>query len=151
MSAVLPGPAPFRLFGPSRGSAYARWSLWALLLALVAALLVTLVWLAGRYEASQVQGRLERDTAEALGDIRSGLTRDVQNLQALQSRRHEAPAAWLPEAAALVREHREWIRLEWRDSAMATVAAVDTPFRSPAFSRMGRSNAQAKAGAGRTP
>jgi len=143
VSAVLPGHAPFRLFGPSRGSAYARWSLWALLLALVAALLVTLVWLAGRYEASQVQGRLERDTAEALGDIRSGLTRDVQNLQALQSRRHPSAQAWLPEAGTLLREHREWIRLEWRDSSMGTVAAVDTPFRSPAYSRMGRGNAQA--------
>ena len=143
MSAVLSGHAPFRLFGPRRGPAYARWLLWALLLALVAALLVILVWLAGRYEASQVQGRLERDTADALGDIRSGLTRDVQNLQALQSRRHPTAQEWLPEATALLREHREWIRLEWRDSALATVAAVDTPFRSPAYSRMGRANAQA--------
>jgi two-component system sensor histidine kinase DctS len=141
---VLSGFPLFRLFGRSRGSAYARWSLWALLLALVAALLVTLVWLAGRYEASQVQGRLERDTAEALGDIRSGLTRDVQTLQALQSRHHELAEAWLPEAAALLREHREWLRLEWRDRALAPLAALDTPFRSPPFSRMGRASAQAE-------
>ena len=38
--------------------AWRRWSLWALLLALVASMLVTLVWLAGRYEAGEVQSRL---------------------------------------------------------------------------------------------
>ena len=39
-------------------SAQLRWSLWSLLIVLVGALLVTLVWLAGRYEASQVQSKL---------------------------------------------------------------------------------------------
>ena len=48
-----------------------RWALWASLIALVAVLLATLVWLAGRYEAAQVQSRLERDTADAISDIRS--------------------------------------------------------------------------------
>ena len=52
---------------------------------LSAALLVTLVWLAGRYEASVVQGNLERDAADAVGDVRAGLTRNVQSLQALQA------------------------------------------------------------------
>jgi two-component system, LuxR family, sensor histidine kinase DctS len=142
VTAVLPPPSPLRLFGAGGGSAYVRWLLWALLLALVAALLVTLVWLAGRYEASQVQGKLERDSGDALNDVRAGLTRDVQNLQALQSR-HASPGPWSAEAAELLRQHREWVRLEWRDSAMGTLAAVDTPFRSPAFERMGRANAQA--------
>ena len=143
MSAALPAPSSFRLFGGSGGSAYVRWALWAVLLALVAALLVTLVWLAGRYEASQVQGKLERDTADALNDVRAGLTRDVQNLQALQSR-HDAPGPWAGEATALLREHREWVRLEWRDAGLGTISAVDTPFRAPAFGRMGRGSAQAE-------
>ena len=130
------------LFRPRRGSLPLRWSLWALLIALVAALLVTLVWLAGRYEASQVQSKLERDTADALGDIRAGLTRNVQSLQALQSR-HPPPAAWNNEADALLREHREWIRIEWRDAALATIAFQDTPFRAPPFARLGRGNAHA--------
>ena len=43
-----------------------RRSLWAALIALVLAVLATLVWLAGRYEASQVQAELERDTADAV-------------------------------------------------------------------------------------
>ncbi|MBI2769310.1 MAG: PAS domain S-box protein [Burkholderiales bacterium] len=127
---------------PRRGSAGRRWSLWALLIALVAALLVTLVWLAGRYEASQVQSKLERDTADALGDIRSALTRNVQTLQALQS---GAPGTttWTAEAHSVLREHREWMRLEWRDSAMAPRAAVDTPYRGAVFARLGRPNAHA--------
>jgi two-component system sensor histidine kinase DctS len=118
-----------------------RWSLWTLLIALVAALLVTLVWLAGRYEASQVQSKLERDTADALSDIRSALSRNVQSLQALQSG-HPAQAAWSSEAASLLREHREWLRIEWRDAALEPVVAADSPFRAPAFARHGRGNAQ---------
>ena len=53
--------------------------LWAALLALVATLLVTLVWLAGRYESSQIQSRLERDAAETVTDIRTGFTRNIQS------------------------------------------------------------------------
>src|SRR6478672_2286110 len=126
---------------PRRVSPRLRWSLWALLGALVAALLVTLVWLAGRYEASQVQSKLERDTADALSDVRSALTRNVQTLQALHSG-HPTPPSWREEASVLLREHREWMRIEWRDSDLATVAFVDTPFHSPVFERLGRVSAQ---------
>ena len=56
---------------------------------------------------------------------------------------HPPPAAWSREAAGLLREHREWIRLEWRDAALATVAFADTPFRAPPFARLGRANAHA--------
>ncbi len=45
-----------------------RRALWSALAGLVFALLGTLVWLAGRYEASQVQSRLERDAADAVAD-----------------------------------------------------------------------------------
>jgi two-component system sensor histidine kinase DctS len=114
-----------------------RWSLWSLLIVLVGALLVTLVWLAGRYEASQVQSKLERDTADAVVDVRNGLTRNVQTLQALHTG-SPGPGAWEPEAAALLREHREWLRLEWRDAALGVRAAVDSPFRPPVFTRLGR-------------
>ncbi len=131
-----------RLFGLGHIAAYRRWSLWALLIALVAAVLVTLVWLAGRYEASQVQNKLERDTADALSDIRSALARNVQSLQALQAG-PPTRAAWHDEAGRLLREHREWVRIEWRDSALDTVAFADTPFRAPVFALLGRSNAHA--------
>lgn len=125
-----------------RLAASRRWSLWGLLIVLVAAVLVTLVWLAGRYEASQVQSRLERDTADALADLRSALTRNAQSLQALQSG-HPTPASWAGDAAALLREHREWMRIEWRNAALETIASADSPFRPSVFARLGRANAQA--------
>ena len=131
-----------RLPVPRRLLAYRRWSLWALLSGLVAALLVTLVWLAGRYEASQVQSRLDRDTADALSDIRAALNRNVQILQALHAG-NPRPDEWTQGAQALLREHREWMRLEWRDRALVAQEAVDTPYRPTVFSRLGRSNAQA--------
>ena len=62
-----------------------RWSLWALLLVLVLAVLGTLVWLAGRYEVSQVQSRLERDVSDAGNDVRLALARNVQSMQALHA------------------------------------------------------------------
>ena len=130
------------LGSPRRLSAYLRWLLWALLSGLVAALLVTLVWLAGRYEASQVQRKLDRDTADALSDIRSAFTRNVQGLQALHSGSPPAPA-WELGAQALLREHREWMRLEWRDKVLLPHGVADTPFRPPVFARLGRANAQA--------
>jgi hypothetical protein len=96
------------------GSAQARGSLWALLMVLVAGMLATLMWLAGRYESSQVQSRLERDTADAVSEIRSALTRDVQSLQALHAG-NPTPESWLQDAQQLLREHREFMRVEWRD------------------------------------
>ena len=62
-----------------------RWFLWLLLGVLVLLMLATLIWLAGRYEASQVQDRLERDASEAVADIRNTLARNAQSLQALQA------------------------------------------------------------------
>jgi len=62
-----------------------RWSLWVLLVVLVTALLAMLVWLAGRYEISQVQAALERDTTDAVSDIRGALTHNVQGLQSLHA------------------------------------------------------------------
>jgi two-component system sensor histidine kinase DctS len=109
---------------------------------LVAALLGMLVWLAGRYEISQVQTALERDTGDAVSDIRGALTRNVQGLQSLYAG-SPTPGSWTVEAAALLHEHREWVRLEWRDPGLAVLAQVDTPYRTPVFDRLGRENAKA--------
>ena len=67
-------------------ASWQRWSLWGLLAVLVVGILATLVWLAGRHEVSQVQGQLDRDTADAVVDLRSALNRNVQTLQAMQAR-----------------------------------------------------------------
>lgn len=113
-----------------------RWSLWLLLFSLVLALLVTVVWLAGRYEASQVQDKLERDTSAALADIRAGLTRNLQAVQALQASA-PTPGSWRIEAASVLREHPEILRMEWRDRRLAPLSQVDTPFRANLSVRTG--------------
>ena len=118
-----------------------RW-LWLMLVGLVVVLLAMLVWLAGRYEASQVQDKLERDAHDAVGDVRAALTRNVQSLQALQFSQ-PTPDSWAIDAAAVLREHRELVRIEWRDAALALRSYVDTPFRTPVFAKLGRDNAQA--------
>ena len=121
----------------SSGPQVRRWGLWGLLVVLVLSMLSTLVWLAGRYEVSQVQSRIERDAADAVSDIRTALTRNVQSLQALQyADRSTVP--WAQDASALLREHREWLRLELRDPELRLLKSVDTPFRAPVFSRFGR-------------
>lgn len=118
-----------------------RLYLWAALVGLVVAVLITLVWLAGRYEASQVQATLERDTGDAVNDIRSKLMRDVQELQALHAN-FTSISAWGPAAIGLLREHRDWLRVEWRDAQWRERAAADSPLRAPSFFKTPRSNAQ---------
>ncbi len=114
-----------------------RWVLWGVLVVLVIAMLSTLVWLAGRYEISQWQSRIERDTSDAVSDIRTALTRNVQTLQVLQFSNHKA-SAWQQDATQLLREHREWLRLERLDTELRLINGVDTPYRSPVFARLGR-------------
>lgn len=108
--------------------AWRRWSLWTLLVALVGSMLVTLVWLAGRYEASQVQARLERDTSDAVGDLQRAMSRNLQNLMVLHAG-DPVPLAWEGNAGELLRQHREMARIEWRDAALRPKAAAQTPYR----------------------
>lgn len=115
-----------------------RWSLWMSLLFLLVCMVGILIWLAGRYEVSQVQTQVAQDASDAVADIRIGLTRNVQNLQALQFT-GPASVAWEQEAGILLREHREWLRLEWRDTRMQLQSEVDSPFRNPVFRHMGTS------------
>ena len=118
-------------------SLWQRWFLWLILAVLVIALLATVVWLAGRHEVEQVQTALDRDTADAVSDLRSGLQRNAQSLRASQaSGMHRE--RWPIEAAALLREHREWLRLEWRDAALRPLATVDTPYRRRVFEEASR-------------
>ena len=120
-----------------------RW-LWLLLVGLVLALLAMLVWLAARFEASQLQDKLERDVQAAVADIRTGLTRTVQNLQALQFN-DPTPASWQADANKLLRDSRVLIRLEWRDAKLqpqGIKAQAESPFSAPVFARLGRAQSQ---------
>ena len=116
-----------------------RWSLWILLVALVVLLLAVLVWLAGRHESGLVQSRLEQSAADAVVDVRSALVRNIQSLQAMHP--HEMrPDAWRASAAELLRDHRELMRLEWRNEALDVLGVTETPYREPVFAVLGRSN-----------
>ena len=119
-----------------------RFSLWLLLLVLVVALLGLLVWLAGRYESSLVQNRLEDNAAEAALDILSGLNRNLQAIQALHIGEPGAHA-WESPARQLLHAHREILRLEWRDEALGILGVTETPFRKPVFEQLDRPSLQA--------
>ena len=109
-----------------------RMALWSALLFLVAGLLVTLIWLAGRYESDQVQARVDRDAQDAASDVRFGLTRNVQSLQALRTTLPQ----WRADAEALLREHRELARVEWRDSGFNIIAVAGSPYLNEAQSHL---------------
>lgn len=109
-------------------SAWRRWSLWTALVLLVAGMLVTQVWLAGRYEATEVQNRLERDAADAVADLRTGFTHNLQNLQALQAGDPDI-ASWEERSARLLGIRRELVRVEWRDPSLRVRAHAETPYR----------------------
>ena len=92
-------------------------------------MLITLVWLAGRYEASQVQDKLERDTAAAVADIRGALNRNLQDLQALNAVDND-PAVWKSRANELLQTRRELMRIEWRAANLHLRDHADTPYRN---------------------
>ena len=86
-----------------------RWALWLSLLVLLVCMVGTLVWLARRYEVSQVENRMAEDASDAVADIRNGLTRNVQSLQALQFATTDARAQWTLEQfdAAIAQNKRD--------------------------------------------
>ena len=135
MSPMPEGRWPWRRWR----TAWRRWSLWSLLVALVLSMLVTMVWLAGRYEASQVQDKLERDTANAVADIRAALNRNLQDLQALNAPDND-PAEWKTRAAELPQVRRELMRIEWRDAGLQIRSHAETPYRNVQWEDQLRTN-----------
>ena len=120
-----------------------RFSLWLALFGLVVALLVTLVWLAGRYEASQYQAELDRDTADAVTDIRNGFSRHIVSLQSLQLKSLPSKL-WLAEVPLLLSQHRAWLRVERRDLQGLILDASVSPFKPTLFDAQSRMNEQAE-------
>jgi len=113
-------------------SLWQRWFLWLLLAMLVMPLLATVVWLAGRHEAEQMQTALDRDTADAMADLRRGLSQNAQTLQAFQAGDF-IEGSWALEAAALLRSQRELLRIERFDAALQPLGSVETPYRTQEF------------------
>lgn len=119
-----------------------RWGLWATLVLLVLVLLVVLVFLAREYEEGRDQQALEQESAAVVSDMRNALLRNVQTLQSLNS---VAPTAdsWNAPAAELLSQHRELMRLEWRDTAQRLISHRDTPYLSDVFGYLDRTRAVA--------
>ncbi len=88
-----------------------------------------MVWLAGRYEASQVQDKLDRDAAQAVVEIRAGLNRNLQDLQAVNAL-HSTPEQWSVRVAEMLQVRRELLRVEWRDAEMRILRFAETPYRA---------------------
>ena len=117
-----------------------RWLLWSLLIGLLAGLMGLLAFLTDRYEASNVQGRLEAEVTGLAGDIRNGLNR---NLRALQTLPGDRPTQWQLQSTDLMQQRREMVRIEWRDAQMRVRLAQDTTARPGVFSQIPRSQSQA--------
>jgi two-component system sensor histidine kinase DctS len=109
-----------------------RFSLWIALVVLVVALLVTLVWLAGRYEASQYQDELDRDTADAATEIRNGFDQNVLILQNLHAKAL-SQKLWQAEMTDLLSQNRDWLRVEKRDLQGRTLDVVSSPLKPDLF------------------
>ena len=109
-----------------------RMTLWVSLLTLLLFLLGILVWLAGRYEASQEQTRIERATSDAVSDIRAAFARNTRSLLATQYG-DPTPELWSLAAYSLMRERREMFRIEWRAANLSLISHADSPYRSPVF------------------
>ena len=112
---------------PLPAPGWRRWLLWGVLVLVVVGLLATLVWLARGHEIEQTQRDLERDNGDAAQALRERLARNLQDLHSLASTQPD-PVNWAGAAALLLDEHREWLRLQWRDPALRLVAAADSPF-----------------------
>ena len=138
-------PSPMTQFAPlwsifktvTRSFTDRRISLWIVLVGLVVAVLVTLVWLAGRYEASQYQAELDRDATDAISDIRGNFSRHVLYLQNLQAK-NLPPNLWQSEARNLLNQNRDWLRVEQRDLQGTILNHVDTPLRDPLYNPRSR-------------
>lgn len=109
--------------------AWQRWSLWAILLTLITAMFVLLVWLSGRYEAGQLQLRLDGYVVEVGADVRTALARNVQSFQAIFADQPDL-LIWQLKAGELLKNQRELVRMEWRDSSMVIIDFAQTPYRA---------------------
>jgi two-component system sensor histidine kinase DctS len=124
---------------PPRRPLRRRIALWALLVALLAVAQSLLVYLTARYEAVRAQEQTEAAAAGTAADIRQTLARDQQSLQALLW--NDPPIAqWRTDAAALLHNRRELLRIERRDDRLRVVEAVDSPFQAPLFTQIARAD-----------
>ena len=127
-----PGPA-------SRAWPVRRLALWGALVALLIVAQSLLVWLTISYESNRAQEQVDAAATGAAADVRQALARHQQSLQALLWNEPSA-ARWGAEAAALLRTHREMLRIERRTPQMQITDAADSALQLPLFSHFSRSD-----------
>ena len=110
--------------------------LWAALVVLVVFMLLTLVWLAGRFEVEKLQLQTDRDASDAVSDLRNGLNRNLSALETIIPIGMNS-GRWVTQAEWLLRDRREWLRVEWRDARLGLIAAANNPSRSPMLTQLG--------------
>jgi two-component system sensor histidine kinase DctS len=135
--APMPAPAPLALVPGHSGRRYRRALLWGALVALLAVAQSLLVWMTVNYESARAQEQVDAVSAEVAADAKQTLSRNLQNLQALLWNDPSA-AQWRVDAANLLRQRRDILRIERRDPQLRIIDAVDTPFQAPLFSRLPR-------------
>lgn len=114
-----------------------RIALWGLLVLLLVVAQSLLVMLTVRYESVRQQEQVDAAAAGAASDIRQAMAHHQQSVQALMWN-DPPPAQWRTDAAALLHEQRELLRVERRDDALRIVHAVDTPYQAPLFAQLSR-------------
>jgi len=114
-----------------------RLALWGALVGLLVVAQSLLVFLTANYERVRAQDQVEAAATAAAADVRQALSRQLQNLQALQWN-DPSPQRWRTESAALLHARRELMRIERRDDALHIVDAVDSPYQAPVFGRIAR-------------
>jgi two-component system sensor histidine kinase DctS len=117
---------------PLRPRRRRRLMLWGALVGLLMVAQTALVKLTVAYEAARAQDRVERAAAEAAGEIRQSLSRDLQSLQALLWNEPSLPQ-WRADAADLLRARRELVRIERRGLDFGLLIGVDSPYRTAVF------------------
>jgi two-component system sensor histidine kinase DctS len=108
-----------------------------LLVALLLVAQVLLLWLTANYEQTRAQEQVELAAGSAAADVRQALAGDLQSLQALLWN-DPSLSQWREDASALLRNRRELMRLERRDTRFGVEEAVDSPYHSPMFSMITR-------------
>jgi two-component system sensor histidine kinase DctS len=115
--------------------------------ALVALLLVAqgaLWWLTRQHESSRAQEAVEAVAGAAAAELGHGLARDAHLLQALLWQ-EPPPGHWLSGAKTLLRERREFMRIELRGPDFSLLEALTSPYHASAFRTVARNEADAYA------
>ncbi|MEK8030406.1 ATP-binding protein [Ideonella sp. DXS29W] len=119
---------------PRRG---VRWLLWGALVALLLVAQSLLVGLTLSYEESRAQDHVDAVAVAAAGEMRRLVQRSLQSAQSLTW--NDPPIAqWHYDATEMMRQRREFLRMERRDNELKLQGAVETPFRLPVFAAMPR-------------